>query len=403
MKLTLLIIFLFIMTACTTTNQTENGGQEPGTFGYDLQFLQQHDPQIAVLTGDDPGVRVIVSAKYQGKVFTSTAGGNEGPSFGWVNYKAFTGKADDHMNAYGGENRFWLGPEGGKFSLFFKSGTAMEFDQWHTPAAVDTEAWTIAHQDPKSIAMEKAMVLTNFSGTVLDLRVERSVSLLKSDEVNTLLRTKTPDGIKVVGYRTQNAIVNTGKNTWDAASGAPCIWMLDMFVPSPEVTILLPYREASGKVATTDYFGEIPANRITHKEGVLYFKADGNSRGKIGLSPQRAKPFAGSYDARNMILTVTFFDVDEQGVYLNQEWEILPDPYRGDAVNAYNDGPMTDGSQMGPFYEIESVSPAAFLAPGAKMTHEHTVVHLTGSADLLNVIAQKVFGVSLSDIEGALK
>ena len=24
------------------------------------------------------------------------------------------------MNAYGGENRLWLGPEGGKYSLFFK-------------------------------------------------------------------------------------------------------------------------------------------------------------------------------------------------------------------------------------------------------------------------------------------
>jgi hypothetical protein len=403
MKLILLIMFLFIMIACTSTNQTENGSKTPGTFGYDLQFLQQHDPQIAVLTGDDPSVQVIVSAKYQGKVFTSTAGGSGGRSFGWVNYKAFTGKTDDHMNAYGGENRFWLGPEGGKFSLFFKPGTAMVFDQWHTPAAVDTEAWTIARSDSKSILMEKDMVLTNYGGTVMDLHVERTISLLKRDEVNKLLQTEAQDGIKMVGYRTQNSIVNKGSNAWDATTGAPCIWMLDMFVPSPKVTILLPYREANGKVATTDYFGEIPASRIAHKDGVLYFKADGKSRGKIGLSPERAKPFAGSYDAKNMILTLTFFDVDQQGIYLNQEWEILPDPYKGDAVNAYNDGFLADGSQMGPFYEIESVSPAAFLAPGEKMTHKHTVVHLTGSANSLNIIVQKVFGVSLAEIEGALK
>ena len=50
--------------------------------------------------------------------------------------------------------------------------------------------------------------------------------------------------------------------------------------------------------------------------------------------------------------------------YLNQEWNIIKPPFSGDAVNAYNDGPLADGSQMGPFYEIETVSPAAFLKPG---------------------------------------
>ena len=31
---------------------------------------------------------------------------------------------------------------------------------------------------------------------------------------------------------------------------------------------------------------------------VLYFKADGKSRGKLGVVPGKAKPFAGSYDFR---------------------------------------------------------------------------------------------------------
>ncbi len=47
------------------------------------------------------------------------------------------------MNAYGGENRLWLGPEGGRFSLFFKPGDSMVFDHWKTPAAFDTEAWNV--------------------------------------------------------------------------------------------------------------------------------------------------------------------------------------------------------------------------------------------------------------------
>ena len=75
----------------------------------------------------------------------------------------------------------------------------------------------------------------------------------------------------------------------------------------------------------------------------------------------------------------------------------------GDAVNSYNDGPLADGSQMGPFYEIESVSPGAFLKPGEKLAHQHFIFHFTGNKESLNVIALKVLGISLSDIQSALK
>ena len=50
--------------------------------------------------------------------------------------------------------------------------------------------------------------------------------------------------------------------------------------------------------------------------------------------------------------------METDAAYLNQEWNLDGDPFIGDAVNAYNDGPLEDGSQMGPFYELESVSPA---------------------------------------------
>src|SRR3712207_2136248 len=85
-----------------------------GTFGYDLNFLQKHDSVVVLKNASGEG-NVILSAKYQGKVFTSTANGLNGKSFGWINYKAFTAPKDPHMSAFGGENRLWLGPEGNKF------------------------------------------------------------------------------------------------------------------------------------------------------------------------------------------------------------------------------------------------------------------------------------------------
>ena len=40
------------------------------------------------------------------------------------------------------------------------------------------------------------------------------------------------------------------------------------------------------------------------------------------------------------------------------------EPYKGDVINSYNDGPLADGTQMGPFYEVESSSPALALKKG---------------------------------------
>lgn len=370
-----------------------------GSFGYDLNFLKGKD-SVVVLRNDAGNAQVIVSPKYQGKVFTSTADGPTGKSFGWINYKAFDAAPDPHMNGYGGEDRLWLGPEGGKYSIFFKPGTKMEFENWHTPPAIDTESWNLNAATDKTVSMSKEMELQNYAGTLLKLRIDRDVQVLENKEIEKALGVQLGESVKSVGFQTANTLTNTGDIAWTKQTGAPCMWNLDMFAPSAKTVVVIPYVEnTSGKVATTDYFGQILGDRVRYQNGILFFKADGKQRGKLGISPHRAKPVAGSYDAENNILTITTFDIDNVGTYLNQEWATEKDPLVGDAVNAYNDGPLEDGSQMGPFYEIESVSPAAFLAPQAKLSHKHSVFHFIGDKNSLNEIAVKVLGISLDGIE----
>jgi hypothetical protein len=365
-----------------------------GTFGYDLQFLYKRDNIIVLRDGN---AAVIVSPKYEAKVFTSTADGDKGPSFGWVHYKAFDGPLDLHMNAYGGEDRLWLGPEGGRFSLFFPPGAKMEFANWKTPAAFDTEAWTVDNRSDTSVTLHKDMLLTNYAGTRLNLTVNRRITILSPAAIDSMLGLTPNSAVRVVGYQTTNILTNTGARPWTEVTGMPCMWMLDMFPPSPGVAIIVPYKVGDGsKPATTDYFGEIPADRIQFSGGILRFKADGKMRGKLGIHPARAMDVAGSYDSVRHILTIIKFDVDPGARYLNQEWNTTKPPFSGDAVNAYNDGPLADGSQMGPFYELESVSPAAFLASGQSKVHRHAVYHFEGSEEGLEMICKKVLGVSLS-------
>lgn len=401
---------MIINSSCSNNEQKQQGenkdvtSYKEGTFGYDLNFLKQHD-SVVVLKSDGENSQIIVSPKYQAKVFTSTADGDEGLSFGWVNYKAFTAPVDAHMNAYGGENRFWLGPEGGRFSLFFKPASKMAFENWKTPAPYDTDTWNVTNKSNNSVVMQKDMKLVNYKGTEMQLLVDRTIKILNRQQINNNVGIALDTAVKVVGYETVNVLTNKGSNEWTEATGMPCMWILDMFKPTPATVIVVPFKNAAGqpfnKVATTNYFGQIPAERLKHTDDVLYFKADGKSRGKLGVVPGKAKPFAGSYDSENKVLTAIMFDVEPEAKYLNQEWNTTKPSFSGDAVNAYNDGPLADGTQMGPFYEIESVSPAASLKPNQSLSHKHAVFHFTGSEQGLDGIAKKFFGVSLEDIKKA--
>jgi hypothetical protein len=377
---------------------------QAGTFGYDLDFLKQND-NVIVLSSKDGSGQVIISAKYQAKVFTSTAEGLNGKSFGWINYKTFAQKSlDPHMNAYGGEDRLWLGPEGGKFSLFFKPGTKMEIANWHTPAAIDNESWKLVSNTYTTASLSKSTSIVNYAGTTLTLSLNRDIEILEPEDVKKMLGIEMDNKVKPVAFSTINTITNKGDKAWEKQSGAPCLWNLDMLSPTAKTVIIVPFNDTTkGKIATTDYFGEIAKDRIKYLNSQILFKADGKSRGKMGLPPNRAKTMAGSYDGQNNVLTIILFDKDAKSTYLNQEWRTDRDPFTGDAVNAYNDGPLADGSQMGPFYEIESVSPAAFLKPNKSLAHKHSVFHFTGDKEELNQIALKTLGISLQDIQAAFK
>jgi hypothetical protein len=318
-------------------------------------------------------------------------------------------KVEPHINVFGGEDRFWLGPEGGQFSIFFAPGVPFDLEHWFTPAVIDTEPFKVVRHSRDHVLCEQSFGLTNYSGTALKVRVLRDVRLLKAAKVLDELGVKLPAGVQNVAFESVNTVHNEGKSAWRKETGLLSIWILGMFNASPGTTIVVPFKTGPeselGPVVNDTYFGKVPADRLVVKDGVLYFAADAGYRSKIGVPPRRAKPVMGSYDAVNRVLTLVKFTLPKGATeYVNSMWELQKNPYGGDVVNSYNDGPPKPGArQLGKFYELESSSPALALKAGGSARHVHQTIHLAGDEAALDAIAKATLGVTLAEIKAALK
>ncbi len=405
------VAIMILVSGCrpvTNTNAPMSNTFSPGTFGYDLAFLDKFQ-QMIVLESEDSLSQVAIAPGYQGRVMTSTSNGLSGISYGWINYKAIESDSiKPHINPYGGEDRIWLGPEGGQFSVYFAPGVPFTFENWQVPKAFDTEPFDLVSHNRGEASFEKKIELMNYSGTAFNLKINRTIRLLDRNTVVKCLLTNIPDSIEWVGYETENTLTNTGNFEWNKQTGMFSIWLLGMFVPSPAVTVFIPYRQGNnkelGKVVTDDYFGKVPSDRLKVEDGFVFLKCDGHYRSKIGISPFRAMPYAASYDAENHVLTIINFSLPSMHLpYVNSLWKIQDDPFSGDAVNSYNDGTLADGTQMGPFFEIESSSPAAALKPGASLTHFSRTMHFRGQEAQLNKLCRLVLGIDLNKVKSVFE
>ncbi len=390
--------------ALTVSSTPEAGA---ATFAQDVRFLRQHT-QVIVLTDPTGQAQVAVAPQWQGRVMTSTARGENGVSFGWVNRKLIAShQLQPHINVFGGEDRFWLGPEGGQFSIFFAMDAPFDLEHWFTPAPIDTEAYEVIDLAPDRLVCRHRFDLKNYSGTAFQVEVTRTVRLLSAEETQSQIGGQPLSGAKAMAFETINTLRNVGSAAWTKDSGLLSIWILGMFNASPKSTVVVPFKAGPesdlGPAVNDAYFGQVPADRLKVLDGVAYFRADAQHRSKIGVSPRRAKPVLGSYDSQGRALTLVRFTLPE-GVsdYVNSAWEIQAQPYGGDVVNSYNDGaPAPGAEQLGRFYELESSSPALALQPGESATHRHLTVHVQGAVPALDQVAQSTLGVKLEDVRQA--
>ena len=381
-----------------TTTPAKDSAAIKGSYAYDADFLKKYTEHVIELQDEKGIAKVLLSADYQGRVMTTTATGDSGAAFGWINYDLIaSGEKKKQFNPVGGEERFWIGPEGGQYSIYFQPGDSFTIKNWQVPPVIDTTTYDVLRTNKSQVVFSKKASLRNYSGTIFDIKIEREISLLNKDQLASKLKISIPDSIHFVGFETENRIQNIGNNDWTKEKGLLSIWLLGMFTPTPQTVVIIPFRPRSddSSFITNNYFGEIPASRLTISDSVLFFICDGKFRSKIGLSPIIAKPIAGSFDFQKNILTIIIPGIKKDAAYVNSKWELQKEPFKGDVINSYNDGPLADGSQLGFFYEIESSSPALELKKGETGEYSETTCHFQGDYKVLRQLALQLLGVDL--------
>ncbi len=356
---------------------------DESTLAEDKAFLLEHAGAHELSSGDG---WVLVSPDLQGRVMTSGLEADEA-GFGFVHRDLIEDPPEQaNFYNYGGEERFWFGPEGGPYALFFGDSEERDFAHWQVPAALNEGAFELISREPDRIRMRRSMRLRNAVGSWFETEVERSVEVPLEQEVAQWIG-GLPEGVEWVGFRSRNRVRNTGARAWARETGLPCIWILSMFSPGERTWVIAPFRpQGEGAPLRSDYFGEVPPERLRYAEDFALFRADSALRSKIGTLRDRALPVAGAYDPDRKLLTlVRFGPIDYTAPYVDESWPVdQADPYYGDVMNSYNHG----GPE--PFYEIESSSPALELAPGQAYEHEHLTVHLrfADDADLAKAVEQ---------------
>lgn len=359
------------------------------------RFIEKYH---SIITLHQQNTALILSPNLQGRVLFGTPNINRDLAIGWINPDLFQkGIFTPHISPYGGADRFWLAPEAGQFALFFKKDEPFDYQHWQTPKPLDETPFQLVKTSKNKAHFKANFTLENYAGFFFNIEVNRWVTLFNQSTIEKELNIKIPSKISALGYASKNKITNAGKVSWSKKNGLISIWILGMFEANSTATAIIPYQKELN--LNTNYFNTLPPERIKILPNHVLFRVDGALKSKIGLLPQSALNVLGSYDAQNNCLTIIKYSLTKSKNYPNSLWQHQKNPFGGDVINVYNDGPNEDGTILGPYFELETTSATKTLAPQKSIHHTHATFHFVGSFEELNRISKNILHFDLNNLK----
>ncbi len=372
-------------------------------------MLKESKNDAYVLEGRRKGRQVLVSPSLTGRVVGTTYSGDQGQCNGFLFEKSFREGMTDIWNNWGGEERYWLAPEGGPYSIQF-DGRANYFDNYHVQDGLNSIRYETEEVSKlgNSLCMKSQFGLKNNINTEFELEVTRRITALDDCPY---LAGAGPD-CDFVGFQSESTVTNLNSFAWTKETGSLAHWHLGQFHLGPKTVAIAPFRQAdtTDPPIREDYFrefcvdGRMPANRYWIRDGFVLFLADGTCRTKIGQNRSRATGLIGSFDLENNELHLMQYDFYPELEYIASYWyEEQTDPYGGDCISMAIEGPDKPGGPGGNCYELESLSPAMLLEPGQSFTFRTRTMHLKGPRTTMAKICRRQLGPEISTMEAFIR
>ncbi|MBI4583791.1 MAG: hypothetical protein HY717_07190 [Planctomycetes bacterium] len=350
--------------------------------------------------------RILVAPSLQGRILTTKVGAVESAGFLCLSDIA-EGEVHEQFNNFGGQDRFWIGPEAGSFGIYFKPGEEVDRKHWKVPDDLNKGPMEVVSANDQQVVLSRGMAFTNYLGNSFKAKVQRELGSIPAQKLNEEIGLPLPAGLSYAGSYSLNTLTNAGEAKWEKDKGLLCIWILGQFNAGPKAVIIGPFKPGDspelGPRFNDDYFGKVSVEtpeRFKVVGNAVLFRADAQKEGKFGIGARRSTGFAGAYDREKSLLILVKFDVHAEGTYASFSWaKDNPKPYTGDAFQSYNSDSTTPEGSKYPFFELESVSPVKELAPGESLVHRHATFCFQGEREQLKAVAEKVLGVSLEEIE----
>ena len=327
-----------------------------------LNYLARKTPVIELY--DQLGGRVAVCPDWNGKVLTSTNGGLDGDSFGFINVHAIDTEC---FEDFGGEDQWTFSP------LIY--------------------SFAVESIKENRIVLQQIRQMADANGMPAELHVTRTISLLSRSQAGTLFGDAVADALKQsdvsdVGFYTENT-VRSQEKAYVASR------QRGMFNASPHTAVIVSMPPVSFTpepfAVGIDYLGGAPHGRVRYLAQTLLIRTDGQKRCQVTMPFAAAPPVFGAIELRSGTLTLWTFDLPEGSSEEN------------DVIRIYNPGlsqGLSHGGEPGlaAYYEVNCFSAVRELQPEHPLTSSRYTVHINADNSTLDGIIQQTFGVSLTGI-----
>ena len=239
------------------------------------------------------------------------------------------------MNVFGGEDRFWLGPEGGHIRCTSHQEPSSSSRSGRCPRRSTGVPGMSPTRLATAVSFRKHMTLTNYAGTRLEADVNRRVRLLNGDDTAKHLGMTPSNDVHIVAFESSNTITNAGRGAWRRESGLISVWILGQFNPSPVTTIVIPFEpgpeSSRGAVVNDAYFGKVPADRLVvgGTANLLQGRRTVPEQDRPLSIPRPCGHRAATIPASHALTLVESTHPSDAREYVNSMWEIQREPFQG--------------------------------------------------------------------------